>query len=83
MNDPILSLHYAIDHPELVYNGLIYIPGDIKPAYAQIDLKLKIKEAHFFTGDFNYTLGAFCNDGNYEIYNQCRKALKEAGFNLK
>lgn len=83
INNPILSLHYAIDHPKLIYNGLVHVPEDIKTAYTPTSLELKIKEAHFFTGDLNYVLGAFCNDGNYEVYDKYRKALKKAGFNLK
>ena len=47
------------------------------------NLELKVKETHFFTGELDYIEGSFCNDGNFEIYDRYKQALKKAGFYVK
>ncbi len=62
--NPILSLHFGIDHLKLDYNG---------------------KEGinHIFKGELVYMKGGFINDGNQEIYEIYREALRSAGFDVR
>ena len=79
--NPILSLHMGIDHLKLKYNGLFYVPDDIKQNYTtNSELELMIEKAYFLTGELDYVEGAFANDGNSEIYDKYKEALKKAGF---
>jgi len=39
--------------------------------------------AHLFEGKLVYIVGYFVNDGNFEVYDKYRAALKKAGFSVE
>jgi len=39
--------------------------------------------AHVFEGELNYVQGTFLNDGNFEVFDKYRDALRNAGFDVK
>jgi len=48
----------------------------------KLEYKGRPEGHHVFEGELSYVIGAFFNDGNFEVYDRYRNPLKETGFEI-